>query len=29
MHTYILKEFDKNYHPNSIYYLLKRTGFRG
>ncbi|WP_235860198.1 winged helix-turn-helix domain-containing protein [Photobacterium aquimaris] len=25
----MLKEFDKNYHPNSIYYLLKRTGFRG
>ncbi|WP_156731404.1 IS630 family transposase [Photobacterium phosphoreum] len=27
IHTYILKEFDKNYHPDSIYYLLKRMGF--
>ncbi len=27
IHAYILKEFDKNYHPDSIYYLLKRMGF--
>ncbi|MEC6884284.1 winged helix-turn-helix domain-containing protein [Photobacterium piscicola] len=27
IHAYILKEFDKNYHPDSIYYLLKRAGF--
>ncbi|RWX53611.1 IS630 family transposase [Photobacterium chitinilyticum] len=27
IHTYIMKEFGKNYHPDSIYYLLKHLGF--
>ncbi|WP_306341421.1 helix-turn-helix domain-containing protein [Photobacterium piscicola] len=27
IHAYILNEFDKNYHPDSIYHLLKRMGF--
>nr|WP_272898588.1 winged helix-turn-helix domain-containing protein [Photobacterium phosphoreum] len=27
IHAYILKEFDKNYHPDSIYYLLKHMEF--
>ena len=27
IHAYILKELDKNYHPDSIYYLLKRMFF--
>ncbi|MCD9509036.1 hypothetical protein GLP34_21375 [Photobacterium phosphoreum] len=27
IHAYILKQFDKNDHPDSIYYLLKHMGF--
>ncbi|WP_431313089.1 helix-turn-helix domain-containing protein [Vibrio hyugaensis] len=27
MHAYIIKEFGKHYHPDSIYYLLNRMGF--
>lgn len=27
IHAYIVKEFDKHYHPDSIYYLLKHLGF--
>ncbi len=27
IHAYILKEFEINYHPDSIYYLLKYLGF--
>lgn len=27
IHTYIMKEFGKIYHPDSIYYLLKHLGF--
>lgn len=27
IHTYIMKEFGKTYHPDSIYYLLKHLGF--
>ncbi|PSU60476.1 winged helix-turn-helix domain-containing protein [Photobacterium phosphoreum] len=27
IHAYILKEFDKNDHPDSIYYLLKHMEF--
>ncbi len=27
IHTYIPREFDKHYHPDSIYYLLNHMGF--
>ncbi|GLR05094.1 IS630 family transposase [Vibrio hyugaensis] len=27
IHAYIIKEFGKHYHPDSIYYLLNRMGF--
>ena len=27
IHAYIVKEFGKHYHPDSIYYLLDRMGF--
>ena len=27
IHAYIEKEFNKTYHPDSIYYLLKKMGF--
>jgi transposase len=27
IHTYIAREFDKHYHPDSIYYLLNHMGF--
>ena len=27
IHSYIVKHFDKHYHPNSIYYLLEHMGF--
>lgn len=27
IHSYILSEFGKNYHPDSIYYLLNHMGF--
>ncbi|MBD1559795.1 IS630 family transposase [Vibrio sp. S9_S30] len=27
IHAYIIDNFDKHYHPNSIYYLLKHMGF--
>ncbi|MFS1886050.1 IS630 family transposase [Vibrio sp. 10N.261.54.E10] len=27
IHDYIVKHFDKHYHPNSIYYLLDHMGF--
>ncbi|WP_175422519.1 IS630 family transposase [Vibrio scophthalmi] len=27
IHNYIVKHFDKHYHPNSIYYLLEHMGF--
>lgn len=27
IHTYIMQEFGKAYHPDSIYYLLKHLGF--
>ena len=27
IHAYIIKEFGKHYHSDSVYYLLKRMGF--
>lgn len=27
IHTYIVENFDKHYHPDSIYYLLNHLGF--
>lgn len=27
IHAYIVREFDKHYHPDSIYYLLNHMGF--
>jgi len=27
IHAYIVKEFGKHYHPDSIYYLLNHMGF--
>ncbi|MFC1237724.1 IS630 family transposase [Vibrio sp. F74] len=27
IHAYIINNFDKHYHPNSIYYLLEHMGF--
>ncbi len=27
IHTYIVQEFGKHYHPDSIYYLLSHIGF--
>ncbi|MEZ8886090.1 winged helix-turn-helix domain-containing protein, partial [Vibrio sp. 10N.247.311.13] len=27
IHDYIVKQFDKHYHPNSIYYLFDHMGF--